>query len=128
MPFRMKGPPSLFFMRDTEARWWVLESPQFSCAPSCPTLTHARCCHGDPGEHNLRDALHCCPLQAKSAGEPWQCPPPNHIPIPRLTLERPSSLLFSSVTVIPLMTSLKRTGSRERKMGWPGKHEDTEMG
>lgn len=92
----------------------MLESPQFSCAPSHPTLTHARRCHGDPGEHNLRDALHCRPLQEKSAGEPWQCPAPTHIPMPRLTLERPSSLLFSSVTVIPLMISLKRRGSR----GW----------
>lgn len=39
-----------------------------------------------------------------------------------LTLERPSSLLFSSVTVIPLMISLKGTGSREWR-----RHERTQQ-
>lgn len=56
-------------------------------------------------------------------------PPPHHAPtwtpIPRLTLEQPSSLLSPSVTVTPLMISLEETGRREWGLGWLGKREDT---
>lgn len=127
------GPPSLFLpwgiLRQRGARQQVPGEPQSVPLPSHPTLTHAWCRHGDPGDHNLRDALHRRPLQARPADES----PPHHaltwIPILRLTLERPSSLLSLSVTVTPLIISLVGRSSSEWWLEWlAGHEEDTAVG
>lgn len=47
-----------------------------------PVLTHARSCHGDPGDHDLCDALHRRPLRARAASSaPPQCLRPQTCPI-----------------------------------------------
>lgn len=51
-----------------------------------PVLTHARSCHGDPGDHDLRDALHRRPLRARAASSaPPQCLRPQNLPHPPRT-------------------------------------------